>query len=127
VLVAEDEETLRALICEGVAKIAADVVEVGSTPEAIEQLKARHFDAVISDLMMPGGGGYAILEYTHSVDNGPPVLLVTGLVGDHVVENLTRQGAAACLLKPFSVKDLLAAVDQITSSRSARRAGEHVA
>ncbi len=127
VLVAEDEETLRALICEGVAKIAEDVVEVGSTPEAIEQLKARHFDAVISDLMMPGGGGYAVLEYTHSVENGPPVLLVTGLVGDHVVENLTRQGAAACLLKPFSVKDLLAAVDQITRNRSASRMGESVA
>lgn len=127
VLVAEDEETLRALICEGVAKIAADVVEVGSTPEAIEQLKARHFDAVISDLMMPGGGGYAILEYTHSLENGPPVLLVTGLVGDHVVENLTSQGAAACLLKPFSVSDLLTAVGDITGARMPVRRGEHVA
>ncbi len=127
VLVAEDEETLRALICEGVAKIAADVVEVGTTTEAIEQLETRHFDAVVSDLMMPGGGGYAILEHIHSLEAGPPVLLVTGMVGDHVVENLTRQGAAACLLKPFSVNDLLAAVNQITSNRSARRIGEIVA
>ena len=126
-MVAEDEETLRALICEGVAKIAADVVEVGTTTEAIEQLETRHFDAVVSDLMMPGGGGYAILEHIHSLEAGPPVLLVTGMVGDHVVENLTRQGAAACLLKPFSVNDLLAAVNQITSNRSARRIGEIVA
>jgi CheY-like chemotaxis protein len=77
--------------------------------------------------MMPGGGGYALLDHVRRIEKPPPVLLVTGLVGDHIAEHLARRGAAACLLKPFSVRALLDAVNEITADSGVERSGEGVA
>ncbi len=107
VLLADDELDLCELLADALSARGCTVVPVGGTQEALQALTQGHFDVVLCDLLMPDGGGRAVLEAARELDCPPPVVIITGRAENEVTANLLAEGACACLRKPFSISELV--------------------
>ncbi|MCE5219129.1 PAS domain S-box protein, partial [bacterium] len=116
VLVAEDEEEVRSLISEVISLSGCQTMEVATTSEAISALGQHRFSAVVSDLMMPGGGGEEILRYSQTLDCPPPVIIVTGKIEAGLANQVMSLGARRLLSKPFSLRELRSAVLELVGN-----------
>ena len=116
VLLAEDERDIGGMITEVLQRQGHDVVHVSSGDQAVAQLRERHFDLVITDLLMPGGGGQRVLAAAGKRACPPLTMVITGHIGDALAAELERQGVNRCLRKPFGVTDLLRAVEDLLAA-----------
>jgi len=107
-LLVEDNEALSGLLQKGLtgAGFAVDCVQTVS--EALAGLARTRFSAIILDLSLPDGDGYAVLEHLRAKGDSTPVLILTAktAVGDKV-KGLNR-GADDYLGKPFALEELVA-------------------
>ncbi len=113
VLLAEDDRPLRRSLAVALRHAGCEVLEAASTEEALSILQTHRVDVVISDLMMPGGGGRAVLSAAQKVENSPPVVVITGMDQQSLAPELFQLGAAECLQKPFELHDLVALVGRL--------------
>jgi DNA-binding response OmpR family regulator len=117
VLVADDEEDIRLLVCLAVRKAGCTVVAaVGDGNEALRAARADHPDLVVLDVSMPGATGLEVCEAlrAHPATAGCRVLLLSaGASPDDVARGLAA-GADAYLPKPFTVAGLVAQVRELT-------------
>lgn len=92
--------------------ISADAVENGQ--EALDVLKSGNYDALILDVMMPVMDGLTALRKLREGGNRIPVLILSakGELDDRVAG--LDEGASYYLVKPFEMKELLAALRTIT-------------
>lgn len=104
------------------------VTLAASAEEAAELLGAHAFDVVVSDIMMPGGGGIAMLRAAHAHDPDLPVILVTGRPTVESAVEAVQSGALKYLMKPVIDGDLERAVaDAAAHYQLARRRREALA
>lgn len=116
VLVVDDDEGIRNL-CEEVLTVAGYVVETSHNGlNALAKVKESEFDAVLSDLNMPGAGGIDL--YINTLRERPHMkerfLFMSGNCNDDV-RSFLEQLELKCLLKPFRVTELLTGVDSVAS------------
>ena len=114
VLFADDEPELCEIIDEALSLEGYAVTAVPTTDEALAALVEGSFDIVITDLLMPGAGGKAVVAAANALDPRPTVLVVTGRVGGGLAQELIACGADGCLQKPFTVPELVATVKRLT-------------
>ena len=111
VLVADDEDSIRLLLLRGLSRAGFEMREARDGQDAIEQLDAGDFDALVLDLMMPRVDGFGVVE--HLMETKP------GMVGKTVVVTAFPNAAArerldqlCCVLsKPFEMSELIAMVE----------------
>lgn len=92
-----------------------EVVATESPRLALEKLESERFDAVITDLEMPGVHGLEIVRAAQRVLAGMPVFVMTGYFGTPVCEAALREGARRIFGKPI---DYDALVDELARSVS---------
>jgi len=107
VLVADDDFSIRRLVCTIVKRegLQADCVSDGA--EAIEMLQENEYAVVLLDLMMPRVDGFAVIDYLR--DHPPaekPVVLVITAYADQQFRQVDPNIVAGVLRKPFEVADL---------------------
>ena len=119
VLVAEDAKMLSSLMRAILLGRGHDVTCVDDTEAALAALQADRFDLVITDLLMPGGGGREVLSFARSLGDPPPVLVVTGVTERHVERQTLEMGAAGYIRKPFTRAELSEAVEMVLNSDGA--------
>ena len=99
-LVVEDDvlvrgATARALNQEGfICEIAVDGVQ------ALEKLRARTFDVVISDLRMPEMNGHRMIVELLAMDGRPAIIVLTGVTEPKIVRDLFARGVDDVMAKP---------------------------
>lgn len=105
ILIVDDSDVMREMAIIALEGAGWEATSVGSGAEAVSAATARRPDAVLLDVEMPEMDGPATLaalrrdhETTHI-----PVVFLTGHDEPAVLERLVALGAAAALLKPFSV------------------------
>jgi CheY-like chemotaxis protein len=120
VLIAEDDDQMRQLLAKVVRADGYTVVECrdgidlfGHLEAFVGRQAALDFDAIISDILMPGPTGLEILEALYDRTGFPAVILITafGDKGTHARAQKARAGAV--LDKPFEIDDLLTALHAI--------------
>jgi len=116
-LVIEDELPMRTALVE---TLSAEGYRVRSAVDGVAGLElacTETFDLILLDVMMPGLDGFAVCRELRKRGREIPVLMLTakGLVDDRV-EGLDR-GADDYLVKPFSLKELLARVRALLRRR----------
>jgi DNA-binding response OmpR family regulator len=122
-LVVDDSADLRAYIREHFAP-AFRVIEGGDGAEGIMLAQQHLPDVVISDVMMPGTDGHALLRALRSspeTDFVPVILLTAQADGEQRIEGL-EGGADDYIVKPFEMRELEARVRNIIESRRRLRA-----
>jgi response regulator RpfG family c-di-GMP phosphodiesterase len=104
VLVVDDDPAIRALLSTKLNFSGFASQSCNSGEEALKLLSEETFDAIISDLNMPGISGLELLEATRRLVPHTAFLMATG-VGDVAVGvTAMKQGAADYLLKPFQLE-----------------------
>ena len=118
VLVVEDNAEVRAYLRELLAP-RYRVLEAEDGAEGLAVARAEQPDLVLSDVMMPGTDGLALLDAFRADEQlrETPVLLLTARAAEaDRVEGLTR-GADGYLVKPFSAGELKARVGRLIQTR----------
>jgi two-component system chemotaxis response regulator CheY len=110
VLVVDDQQTMRGMARQVLKQLGIiDVSLAASGEAALEQMMAKRFDVVISDLNMPGLSGTDLAERikAHPVLKSIPVFLATSnAFRDQAGESVDR-----FLAKPFMVPDMREALE----------------
>ena len=78
--------------------------------EAIKQFAGKRFDAVLTDVKMPGMSGIELLEKIHSMNKEVPVILMTAYAELDMAVNAIKQGAFDFIIKPYKPEYLLHAI-----------------
>ena len=107
VLVVDDDQWLRPLLGTWLTEEGYDVLEAGSGPEALEQVRDQHPDLVVLDANLPRRSGLAVLEDLANDEptSDLPVILVSGSVD--LRDTVQAQLADAALHKPLDLEELL--------------------
>jgi len=122
VLVADDEDDIRDLVCLAVRKAgAADVTAVADGTAALAAARRLAHDLAVLDVSMPGSTG---LEVCAALREDPAtagiriLLLSAGASPDDVLRGLSA-GADAYLAKPFQISALVQQVKALTTRQPA--------
>ena len=113
VLVADDEEDIRLLVCLAVRKAGGTVVAaVGDGAEALHEARAGRPDLVVLDVSMPGATGLEVCKALRAdpATAGCRVLLLSAGAGPDDIARGLAAGADAYLPKPFTIAGLVAQV-----------------
>jgi CheY-like chemotaxis protein len=110
ILIAEDEKALRRLTTDICSGVGHRVKEAADGAQAIEQLKAERPDVVLLDIKMPNVDGWGVLDYVRTMEDPPPVILVTG-VAEVVPPGDLNAYVAGIVTKPFAVTQLLKTIE----------------
>jgi len=116
VLLLDDDSSIRRLVSFVLGRAGYAVDEVLSGSDALEMLAARHYDAILLDLMMPHEGGVTVIRKLSETDPAllKRIVLLTA-APDAVLEKY-GSGIAAVIRKPFDAADLTRAVDRLTEA-----------
>jgi two-component system cell cycle sensor histidine kinase/response regulator CckA len=114
ILLVEDEEGLRALNARGLASRGYTVLEAGNGVEAIDLLEKSggRVDLVVSDVVMPEMDGPTLARELRSRNPRLKIIFVSGYAEDAFRRHLPEHGQFAFLPKPFTLKELVAAVKE---------------
>jgi CheY-like chemotaxis protein len=102
------------------AGIGLDVLVAESAEFALSLLsKEGPFDALVTDIMLPGLSGVQLAAAAHQTDPDLPVLYVTGHAGP-LLGNHRPADVATILRKPYRPDDLRLGVAALLSDRTAQ-------
>ena len=118
ILLVEDEEGLRALNARGLASRGYTVLTAANGVEALEELERNEgkVDIVVSDVVMPEMDGPTLLKEMRKKNPDLKMIFVSGYAEEAFQKNLPPGGQFAFLPKPFTLKQLVAAVKETMAS-----------
>jgi EAL domain-containing protein (putative c-di-GMP-specific phosphodiesterase class I) len=102
VLIAEDDEPLARFFARALEAAGYEVQLARSGADAKRTLSSQKFDAIVSDISMPGMSGIELLEAIRRHDLDVPVILVTGEPELATAVRAVEHGALRYLEKPVS-------------------------
>ncbi len=115
VLIAEDEALIRLDLAEMLREEGYEVVgEAGDGQEAVELAESLKPDLVIMDVKMPRRDGIDAASEIAS-KRIAPIVILTAFSQRELVERARDAGAMAYLVKPFSITDLIPAIELAVS------------
>ncbi len=118
-LLVDDQELIRAGLRTVLrSRLGFDVVGELSSGVGVAEAIARLRPDVVMDVRMPGVDGVAATALVQSLDDPPPVLVLTTFEDDEVLAGALRAGAAGFLLKGVPAEDLQRAVRTVAAGDS---------
>lgn len=112
ILLVEDEDAVRAFASRALASRGYTVLEADSGISALEEVDEHRdeIDLVISDVVMPEMDGPTLLRELRNRGMDVRIIFISGYAQDAFAKNLEENEKFAFLPKPFSLKQLAAAV-----------------
>ena len=119
VLVADDEEDIRALVAFRLKRAGYDVITAADGAEALTLATTRLPDLVVLDMMMPKATGLEVTRMLREQDTTKdiPVILLTARAQEADVASGFEAGADDYVKKPFSPMDLQLRVQALLERR----------
>ena len=118
ILVAEDEEAMRAYLARALQNAGYDVVAVDRGTHALPYLENEHFDLLLSDIVMPEMDGIELAQRCAEISPATKVMFITGFAA--VTLKANREAPQARVLsKPFHLKDLVLEVERVFGGEAA--------
>jgi CheY-like chemotaxis protein len=121
ILVLDDDVYVRIIIRSMLRDLGYSVSITRDGDKAIKKFQAakdlqRPFDAVILDLVVPGGmDGHEVLERLRAMDPGIKAVLLTGDINHQALAHYAECGFKTVLLKPFMRDELIQALEWVTT------------
>jgi DNA-binding response OmpR family regulator len=119
VLIVEDDEVIGQGMAQHLASAGFDPVLVPKGDVGLARLRYEAPDVCVLDLMLPGRDGWSLIETARSEGIGTPIVVVSARGTEHDRIHALEVGADDYLVKPFSMKELVARV-QAAARRGAR-------
>ncbi|MGN6732389.1 MAG: response regulator [Candidatus Binatia bacterium] len=117
ILVVDDEEASRELLARIITKAGYEPVQAADGFEALSVLQRLNIDLVISDILMPGINGYALVARIRAKWPSMPVILTTGYLSQDAAKNMMN-GAVDFIPKPIDPEKLLEIIHRRLSTEN---------
>jgi DNA-binding NtrC family response regulator len=105
-LLVEDKNELRAMLRKALERNGYTVDEAPDGSAAIQKLRSRRYQLVLTDLKMPGASGLDVLRETKQADATIPVILLTAFGSVEEAVTAMKEGAFDFLQKPVDLDHL---------------------
>jgi two-component system, NtrC family, nitrogen regulation response regulator NtrX len=113
ILVIDDDANTLASLARAFRLAGHEATVCDNAARALELAKAEPFDLILSDVVMPGRDGIALLEDFKSAGITSTVVMMSGQASIEMAVKATRLGAADFLEKPISTDKLLLTVENV--------------
>jgi two-component system cell cycle response regulator CpdR len=120
ILVAEDDQAVRDFVSRALAYYGHDVTTVADGSAALAALAERQFDLMLTDIVMPGLDGIALAAQAIKDNPTMSVLMMTGFASEGQRAQAPHVAVERVISKPFSLKEICAAVDEALQKRRGR-------
>ena len=110
VLIVEDDEVIAQGMASYLASAGFDPVSVSHGEAGLARLRFEHPEVCVVDLMLPGMDGWRLIEQARAEGIGTPIIVVSARGTEHDRVHALEIGADDYLVKPFSMKELVARV-----------------
>ncbi len=117
ILVAEDDMAVRSFVCRALAHRGHEAVGVDDGLRALEALGDGPFDALLSDIAMPGMDGIALALKVAQDYPEMPVLMMTGYSAERQRAHNLEELVFTVIPKPFTLVQICDAVDGMLEGR----------
>jgi two-component system nitrogen regulation response regulator NtrX len=132
-LIVDDEANTLASLSRAFRLAGHEATVCDNAAKALELARAQNFDVILSDVVMPGKGGLALLEELKAQGVTAPVVMMSGQADIETAVRATRAGALDFLEKPISTEKLLLTVEnalklqrlEIENRQLKQRLGKH--
>jgi DNA-binding response OmpR family regulator len=123
ILTIEDDVAIRRGIVDALEYAGYEVLQTGDGTDGAHLAVQREYDLLLLDLVLPGTSGLEILQRVREARPTLPVIILTARGAEHDRVEGLRKGADDYVVKPFSVKELLARVEAVLR-RTPERPGD---
>ena len=110
ILIIEDDEVIAQGMARHLQAAGFDAVGVANGETGLARLRYDRPDVCVLDLMLPGVDGWKVIEQARGEGIGTPIVVVSARGTEHDRVHALEIGADDYLVKPFSMKELVARV-----------------
>jgi len=104
-----DREALKAILEDKGYRVAT----AKDGTEAIEMVRSQHYDIIFLDVSLPDMNGVETFVQVKKIDPKATVIMMSGYTEEELVSRAVREGAYACIYKPFDMTKVIALVENI--------------
>ena len=128
ILVVEDAEPLRNLICEALSRSGCTVLSAPDGQEALRIVNDRKgaIDLLVTDVIMPGMSGPALAKQVRSLRPQTKILYMTGYSGEFIRADVLTSGVSL-IQKPFTPADLGRKIRKLLADKPQETSGSAAA
>lgn len=115
-LIVDDDAAIRGILYD----LFSDRYEchtASTVEEAFQYLEVEHYDAIITDIAMPGLTGVELLKRVQLRDENTPVIMVSGKGSEQDSKPLLALGAFAYVTKPFNLDEIEQVVERAVTGK----------
>jgi len=123
ILIVDDDEAIRETLYDLLSD-RYDCQTAALAEEALQYLAVQTYDAVLTDIAMPGLTGLELLLRVQQENSGTPVILISGKGSEEDGDALIRMGAFAYVTKPFSLDQIELIVERAVEQKLFLRSPE---
>lgn len=123
ILVVDDDDLLREVICDIFTSEGANVSEADNGTKALLMIQNQNYDVVVSDVRMPGGDGITLAKNISELSGAKPLVFICSGFNDLNTEKADQLNIQKIFEKPFDHKHMIAEVSQKLRSIKSKAAG----
>ena len=112
-LIVDDDPNTLASLARAFRLAGHEASVCDNAARALELVKSQPFDIMLSDVVMPGKDGLALLEEVRNLGITLPVVMISGQANIEMAVRATRLGAVDFLEKPLSTDKLLLTLENV--------------
>jgi len=122
-LIVEDDQSVRDVLTSMLRSVIGEIDEIytaESGEKAVELAKRMTFYGVLTDMQMPGMDGLDTFRELKKINPTTTIVIMTGYANQERIDAALKEGAADCLMKPFTMADLKAMLEKKLKNRIER-------
>ncbi len=113
ILIVDDEKDLGNILELILKRKGYQVITVLDGYKAIEEIKKTHYDLILMDIRLPGINGVETFIQIKEIDPEIKVVMMTGFAVENLIEKALREGAYACIHKPFDLPKVIELIQKL--------------
>ncbi len=125
ILVVDDDAYILDFVCVLLKEYGYHVFASKNAADAIDIMKEKDMDIILSDIKMPGMSGIELLERIYSINPDLPVILMTAYAELDLSIDAIKKGAFDFITKPFKVDHLINSIRRAAKYVSLLRLEKH--
>ena len=115
ILIVDDEAAVRRVLRRKLQECGYEAHEAANGHEAIEVLRLKPLDLVITDIIMPHKDGIETICFLRKQQPQVKVIAISAPGNQLFLDSARQLGAAYTFTKPFKLADLAAAIEELLS------------
>jgi DNA-binding NtrC family response regulator len=118
ILIVDDDDAIRGMLLDLLSE-KYECNTAGMAEEALQYIQVQKYDAILTDIAMPGLTGLELLKRIQEHDASTPVILISGKGSEQDPKALIALGAFAYVTKPFNLNEIEEVVERAVAQKQA--------